>query len=59
MRRFCLVSFLIGLALGMAWALVSHGFLDCGREDDFQSEAIEAGCGHYDAKTGEFTWGAP
>lgn len=51
--------FFWGVLIGLALSAVIHFFLGCEREDDFQEEAIAAGCGHYDTKTGEFTWGAP
>lgn len=48
----------LGFAVGLLFALVTHGLYDCNAKKEMKREAIERGHAEYvmDPKTGESEW---
>ena len=51
--------FPLGLAVGVCITAAFFFWLIILQHDESAAKAIEAGCAHYDAKTGDFTWNTP
>ena len=49
-------TFEVGWVAGLATAIVIGFFVNRYVRLDVRVAAVEQGCAHYDAKTGDFTW---